>query len=609
MSGLTANKLFLKDFIEEIEEKALKIGFIEEPFLNEMLQYMDRPQDPVLIGYLNERLKIQVDAYAFDEDEGTLDLYLVHYDYEQNEDEMLKISMTQLNELANKVKRFVTNAIDLPIEPSREAYGLAQLFNNNISSIEQINIFLLTNLIYQSNKPVDINIPKVSEVNVQVWDIDRVFQLVNAEQGVADVYINFEEQFGQSFELMFVPDPKANQVKDNFDCYIGFIPAELLARAYDRWGPKLVERNVRSFLQARAGTNKGIRDTLKDPSEKQMFVAYNNGISSVARSGEIQQVHEGVNLYRINGLTGWQIVNGGQTTASIHQAYRSGIDLSDVYVQAKLTILQLQEQEHKDLHATEDDMISKISKYANTQNKINQSDLLANTRFMSGLEQHSRNSWVPAIDGRKPDKKWYFERARGQYMVDIGRRSRGKEQNEFKKMYPKEFVLTKVDLAKMFMSWEKYPHVASKGGEAAFKSFMDLNKEYWKYEKDENNNTIQLKELTTEAYQEFIARILINNKVRSIVEAQQLKGYKANVIYYTTSMLNLLYGDQIELQAVWENQNLSEKWDSIIDTIARETLEFLKQSAGDQNVTQWAKKEACWVLFKEECSKRLKNLV
>jgi len=605
----TPEQLFIKDFLEEIEMKAQKTGFIEQPFLSEMLKYIERPNDPEFIGFANDKLKAQVDAYSFDEDEGVLDLYVLHYDYDQNEKMMATISMTQLNELANKAKRFVTNADKLPIDPSREAYELARLIRGETASIEEINIFLVTNLIYKSNKPVEISIPKISEVNVQVWDIERVFQLINAEQGVADVYIDFEEQFGQTFELMFVPDSKQDGVKDNFDCYIGFISAELLARAYDIWGPKLVERNVRSFLQAKAGTNKGIRDTLKDSNERQMFVAYNNGISSVARAGEIERVHEGVNLYRVKGLKGWQIVNGGQTTASIHQAYRSDIDLSDVYVQAKLTILQLEEQDNNDLHATEDDMVSKISKYANTQNKINQSDLLANTRFMSSLEQQSRSIWIPTNDGRKSDKKWYFERARGQYMVDIGRRKRGKEQNEFKKMYPKSSVLTKVDLAKMYMSWEQYPHIASKGGEAAFKKFMDFNKEFWKYEKDDNDNTVQLIEFTPIMYQQFIARVLINNQVKEIVQGQQLKGYKANVIYYTTSMLNFLYGNQIDLQKVWSGQKLSDKWNFVIDTIAREVLEFLKESAGDQNITQWAKKEACWTLFKDVRAKRLKNLI
>lgn len=197
-------------------------------------------------------------------------------------------------------------------------------------------------------------------------------------------------------------------------------------------------------MQAKGGTNKGILRTLKDPNERQMFVSYNNGISTVARAGDIEKINENINLYRINRLIGWQIVNGGQTTASIHQAYKSEIDLTDVYVQTKLTILHVEANQEKDQQLLEDEMVSSISEYANTQNKINKSDLLANSRFMSELERLSRNTWIPSIDGRRAESKWYFERARGQYAVDLNRRKRGKEQNEFKRQYPGEKSLPKL---------------------------------------------------------------------------------------------------------------------------------------------------------------------
>lgn len=604
---------FLGEFLEEVEEKAAKTGVYHIPFLEHMLQYMERPDDPDILipPYIDSAKKIAVHAYSFDESVKTLDLYLVDYNFEQNEIDLLPINMTALTELANRVKRFVTNAKSLvhTIDRSLQARELAVLIADNFNNMDEVNIFILTNRFYHANKPIELSIPGIDTVNIQVWDIDRIMQLITAEQGIQTLHINFEEEFGQSFEMMFVPDPKQESVKDNFDCYIGFIPAELLAKAYDQWGPKLVERNVRSFLQARGGTNKGIRETLKDPKQRQMFIAYNNGISSVARSGEIEMISDNINLYRIKGLTGWQIVNGGQTTASVHQAYKSGIDLSDVYIQAKLTILQVEADEEKDQHLVEDEMVARISEYANTQNKINKSDLLANTRFMSELEKLSRNTWIPSNDGRKAESKWYFERARGQYMVDVGRRTRGKEQNEFKKQYPAEKVFTKVDLAKYFMSWEGYPHISSKGGEEAFKRFMDFNKQYWKHDRDDNNEIVALEEVNSEVYQKLIARGIINIHVSNIVESMNFRGYKANVIYYSTAMLRHLYGKEIDLLEVWRRQSLSDKWDEVIRIIADHTLNFLRGSAGDRNVTQWAKQEACWVQFKEEHAMQLRNVI
>ncbi|WP_436371789.1 AIPR family protein [Cytobacillus sp. BC1816] len=596
-------KEFLLDFMEELEEKAIKTGSYQVPFLEKMISFMDRPDDPetLIPPYKDTSKNIAVNAYSYDDENQVLDLYVADYNFEQNEEDLLSINMTAVTEIANRVKRFVTNAKSLlqTIDHSLEAYDLAKVIDEEMENINEINIFVVTNLYYSSNKPVEMTIPGIETVNVQVWDIDRVQQLITSEQAVETDYIDFERDYGETFEMMFVPDPSSG-VKE-FDCYVGYISAELLAKAYDEWGQKLVERNVRSFLQARGGTNKGIRDTLKDPFQRRMFVAYNNGISTVARTGDFEPVEDGVNQYKIKGLSGWQIVNGGQTTASIHKAYKDGISLKDVYVQAKLTILQVNEFVSKDQHLLEDEMISRISQYANTQNKINKSDLLANTRFMSDLEKFSRNIWIPAKDGRRPESKWYFERARGQYMVDINRRKRGKEQTDFKKQYPKDKVLTKVDLAKYFMSWEGYPHVSSKGGEEAFKKFMDLNKTFW-------SGSTQDK-ITLSVYQKLIARAIINQRVKEIVDEMKLRGYKANVIYYTVAMLHHLYSEQIDLVGVWEEQALSDKWDDIVRTIADKTLFYLKESAGERNVTQWAKQEACWIQFKETCSQELKNLI
>ncbi|MBG9653463.1 AIPR family protein [Cytobacillus firmus] len=603
MIEIRQRKEFLLDFMEELEEKAIKAGSYQVPFLEKMISFMDRPDDPEILipPYKDTAKNIAVNAYSYDDENQVLDLYVADYNFEQNEEDLLTINMTAVTEIANRVKRFVTNAKSLlqTIDHSLEAFDLAKVIDEEMENINEINIFVVTNLYYSSNKPIEMTIPGIETVNVQVWDIDRVQQLITSEQAVETDYIDFERDYGETFEMMFVPDPSSG-VKE-FDCYVGYISAELLARAYDEWGQKLVERNVRSFLQARGGTNKGIRDTLIDPFQRKMFVAYNNGISTVARTGEFEPVKDGVNQYKIKGLSGWQIVNGGQTTASIHKAYKDGISLKDVYVQAKLTILQVNEFVSKDQHLLEDEMISRISQYANTQNKINKSDLLANTRFMSDLEKFSRNIWIPAKDGRRPESKWYFERARGQYMVDINRRKRGKEQTDFKKQYPKEKVLTKVDLAKYFMSWEGYPHVSSKGGEEAFKKFMDLNKTFW-------SGSTQDK-ITLSVYQKLIARAIINQRVKEIVDEMKLRGYKANVIYYTVAMLHHLYSEQIDLVGVWEEQALSDKWDDIVRTIADKTLFYLKESAGERNVTQWAKQEACWIQFKETCSQELKNLI
>lgn len=612
MNELKRKLDFYNEFIDGVEEKGRMQGSRQRPFLQEMLPFINSEDEPAIIYFGKKELKIQLNGYQYNEEANILNLYVVDYEPFFDNSDLPIATMTAMKEFANMAKRFYTNAEKmLPLaDRSMEYYDVLKMIVDKKPEIEEINIFVITSKFYLSNKPIDLAITGVETVNVHVWDIDRIFKLSEAEQGIKEFDIEFEETYGKPLQMMRVPSEGESQI----DCYVGIIPAKLLAQLYDDWGPKLVERNVRSFLQARGGTNKGIRDTLKDEEQKDLFVAYNNGISSVAKAGEIEQI-ENTNLFNIKKLTSWQIVNGGQTTASIHQALKSNIDLEGVYIQAKLTLLNLNEKyitDEIDRYALEDELITKISEYANTQNKINKSDLLANTRFMSDIEKLSRNIWIPTQDNRKEESKWYFERARGQYMVDIGRRAKGKEQNAFKRLFPKEFVITKVEMAKYFMSWEGYPHISSKGGEEAFKKFMDLNARFWKQSSttnDEGEVVKSIENIDSDYYKKLIARKIINAYVTEIIESMNLKGYRANVIYYTVAMLNQVYGKEINLLQVWQKQELSNKWENIIRTIALNTLNYLRESAGDQNVTQWAKKEDCWVGFKKESLAVLEELV
>lgn len=599
---------FFREFIENVENRGVELGSRQIPFLEAVLPFISQ-EEPSVFYFGNSEKNVQLNGYLYSEENNTLNLYVVDYDLEYEDALLPEISKTTAQEFANRAKRFFTNAkfFHSSLEKSLEVSDLAKSIVDIQNELEEVNIYVVTNRFYISNKSIELSIPGVSNTNVYVWDMDRIYKLTEAEQGIQDFEINFG-QYDTYFEMMKVPNTTLALSEDllNVDCYIGYVPAKILAKLYDEFGPKLVERNVRSFLQARAGTNKGIRDTLKDPKQKNLFVSYNNGISTVAKSGDIVKKDDS-NLFLINTLKNWQIVNGGQTTASIHQAYKNDVSLDDVYVQAKLTIIHVEEDNELDNYLLEDEMISKISEYANTQNKINKSDLLANTRFLSDIEKYSRSIWIPSQDGRKVENKWYFERARGQYMVDIGRRNKGKEQNAFKKMYPKDLVITKINLAKYFMSWNGFPHVSSKGGEEAFKKFMAINSEYWK--KTDETVLQQIKQIDEQFYKKIISTCIINDYVKQIVESMNIKGYKANVIYYTVSMFNHLYKEKIDLDSIWDTQKIASEWNKCIELIARAALEHLRISAGERNVTQWAKNEECWNVFKENYSNSLKNLI
>lgn len=102
-------------------------------------------------------------------------------------------------------------------------------------------------------------------------------------------------------------------------------------------------------MQAIGKVNKGIKVSLAN--EPQMFMAYNNGISTIAESIAVDEGRSSGDIVNITEITGWQIVNGGQTTASIYNAYKAKLPLEQVNVQIKLSVIK-QKIEQKRLYTT-----------------------------------------------------------------------------------------------------------------------------------------------------------------------------------------------------------------------------------------------------------------
>ncbi|MBC1936083.1 AIPR family protein [Listeria grandensis] len=579
MSDLHELKQFYADLKDSIKRENDVIEGWEEPFLYEMMSYIDSEKDIISSYWSKAKKNIKINAYLYEEEENILNLYIVYFDQDQAISGWKKTSKTEMKEYATKVKRFISQALKEElyklISPSDPVYELAKLIYEQ-KYFATVNIFVLTNRYYETNKPIDISMSQSEITSVTVIDIERVYQLVLAEVKAEDVEIICENEFGDNLNLLKVPSSSGTC----HECFMGYVSAEGLAKAYHAHGPKLVERNVRSFLQARATTNKGIKRTLENEVDKQKFVAYNNGISCIAKSAKMSVKDDKSNLYSIESLKGLQIVNGGQTTASIYEAYRKDIDISGVYLQVKLTILDFSNSRENDRRDLEDEMIANISRYANTQNKINASDLEANGRVLVELEILSRKTFIPSQDERKPEHMWYFERARGQYLVDVGRRKKGKEQKDFKKRYPKENLIQKIDMAKHYLVWEGHPYVVSKGGEAAFKKYMELNHE------------IEVEDLF---YKESIAKTIIYRHIEDIIKRKKFLGYRANIIYYTTSWFSLRYKKNIDLLEVWNKQTIGNEFDENIGEMADQVSKYLTSIIDSgRNVTQWAKQVACW---------------
>ena len=247
-------------------------------------------------------------------------------------------------------------------------------------------------------------------------------------------------------------------VGDDTESMLLAVPGQLLFGIYEQYGARLLEQNVRTYLQARGNVNKGMIATLVDnPS---MFFSYNNGLTATA--SQIFGEKKSDNTVEIRGIKNLQIVNGGQTTASIHYAkFKSGADLSKVFVQMKLSVV---DPEKLDI------VVPKIAQYANTQNKVNAADFFANHPFHRTFEELSRKFASPKSNNTLSigGSFWYYERARGAYANETYKLKTKAQKDAFILANPKSQLIKKEDLAKALMSFEGFPDAVSKGGQAAF---------------------------------------------------------------------------------------------------------------------------------------------
>ena len=355
---------------------------------------------------------------------------------------------------------------------------------------------------------------------------------------------------------------------------LAIVNGELLARLYDEYRDRLLEKNVRSFLQVKGSVNKGIRDTLRE--EPEMFLAYNNGISVTAESVELIRDENG--KPSIKSIRDMQIVNGGQTTASIFQASRDkkfDNDLSQVFVQMKVSVI-----------TSIDDMneiVPKISAYANTQNKVQIADFSANDPYHRRIEELSRTIWAPAQGGVLP-LNWFYERARGQYADMLSRESTTIRKKRFKEQHP---LFTKTDLAKYENTWDQLPFYVSEGAQKNFRRFTVRLEQHKGKLPDENY------------YHNLIAKAILFKRTEKLVSQQQYGGYRANIVTYTLAFLSYKTAQRIDLEKIWKEQGLSPALENEIINVSKIVQQSITNPPGGANVGEWCKKEKCWSEIKE----------
>ncbi len=523
---------------------------------------------------------IRVDGYALDDNTDTLSLIIS--DFRQSP-KIERLTGNEMNTIFERPSRFLRRSLDPrwrnALEETSPGFGLADLVSQRWRGIEKVRLILISNR--ELSERVDGREAEEIDgktVTYNVWDIRRLHRVATAGHGREEIDIDLND-FGGVLPILPAHLPDVD-----YNSFLAVVPGTMLARIYDRWGARLLEQNVRVFLQARGNVNKGIRNTLQhDPS---MFFAYNNGITCTAEEVEEVNVDASGGPLLLRRLKNLQIVNGGQTTASIYHAHRNKTDLSRVFVQMKLSVVDPKRTE---------EIVPRISEFANSQNRVNAADFFANHPFHVRIENFSRRIYAPSRDGTFRESKWFYERARGQY-ADARSLLTLAEQKKFDLENPRRQLFSKTDLAKFLNVWSELPHQVSLGAQKNFAHFAGTIGQAWEKSPDGFNEAW---------YRETVAKAIIFKTTERIVSDQPWYqgGYRANIVAYAIAKMAhdvAVMKRAVDFEAVWRRQSASSAMKTALADASHAAHEVLINPPDRiSNVTEWAKQQACWVRVRE----------
>ena len=560
-----------------------------DPHSEFVLDAVDRLSDAeevenVEVGYFEgqgmRNTKMMIDGYAFDGVDKSCVLLLSDF---SNSDQIETLTLTDIDRLYNNMRYLVEASLtdyitDNKFEESSAGYQFAteakrQFLNGEIS---KFRFYILTNKILSKKvknlrkdpiegKPVDLN----------AWDISRFYSLFASSQGKEEIEIDSSVTEGGG-----IPFVRATEGED-YSSYLAVVPGKFLADIYLEYGSRLLEGNVRSFLSNRGKVNKAIRGTILQ--EPDMFFAYNNGIAATATEIEFD---DGAHL--ITRIKDMQIINGGQTTASIANAVlQDKARLDGIYVPMKLSVVD---------HEKAKEMIPIISRSANSQNKVDEADFFSNHPYHVRLEEYSRKILAPPVDGNQYQTAWFYERARGQYVQEQMKLSRS-ERTHFQLKNPKVQLLKKVDVAKFINSYEQLPHTVSRGAQYNMRSFAESISRQWKpSEQNTSFNEYYWKKL--------IALAILFKSTEKIVSSQQwyqeIKAYRANIVTYSIAVIMHMIESKcpnktLDFMKIWNSQKISHQMEEQLVVTTKEVFDFItRDDRTTLNVTEWCKKEECW---------------
>jgi hypothetical protein len=538
----------------------------EEAFTEYILELLSEHNeaDGVELAYYEARgtrsaPAAKINAWSLSGDGATADLFIVLY---HGANEVIDVGLPVTRNQFQLARGFLARALNghnINTEDISEGGQVMQRLSEAKDSLTTVRIFFLTDGVVRSLDLEEESFPGL-EVRYVVWDSDKLSRLKVGDREVIE--LDFAHDYDGAIPCLKNSDPTGE-----YQTFLAFFPAPVLARIYGTHGQRLLERNVRAFLQSKGKINKGLQKTLKD--EPHRFLAYNNGLCCTAsdvrvKNGELEWVKD------------FQIVNGGQTTASIYHALKKEkVDISQVVVQVKLTVLSDPSKISE--------IVPLISRYANSQNKVNGADFAANGQFHQTLEQLSRSICAPPVSGLQRGTYWYYERARGSYADDKARQSSPALKRKWELENPTAQKFAKTDLAKYEHAWLGLPHFVCAGAEKNFNKFA--------MRMEEDGEPI----VDLNYFKQLIAKAILFRTTEKIFSSLNLVGLRANSVAYAIGLLAHRSNLRIDLNRIWNDQRISSPLVEALKIACIGAYEFIINSQGDHKEN--TKKSDFWQAF------------
>lgn len=542
---------------------------------------------------------MRIDAAHLDLPANTLNLLIADY----NEGKIKNITNTIIEEKSKLLLQFFENCLKgffVNAEQANPVVQIARDIRVNIESIYKIHLFIVsTDKMSTKVKTLELDdyefssskLPKSFKfkVNLDVLDIEKIYRSKMAGFEKESLIIHC-----QDFGIDGIPCIKAEIETDQYESYLAVVPGPFLAEIYKKYSSTLLESNVRSFLKFNGGVNKGIRGTILN--EKSRFFTYNNGISTTAK--DIETKFDSQKGLLITSFTDLQIINGGQTTATLAATnIKNNADLSGIFVQMKLTVL-------KD---SDPDLIRNIATYANSQNKVKTADLNSSYPFYVRIEDFSRKVYAPLESGQLVQQLWFFERARGQYEQPLMQMTKAQSEN-YKLIRPKAKKFTLTDMAKYLNAADMYPHYVSWGGEVNAAHFHNNMVKQWTKDNSIYNELF---------YKELIGKKIFFSYIEGVISNQEWyqerRAYRPQLVAYTFSKLVYeakKFKKSVNFKAIWDSQAVPDEFYRDVALIAKLVFDVIYDDArSTANIETYCKKEECWNIVQKRNYSLSENLI